>query len=87
MGRYRDKHRDTYRKPDKASGRVQGIDTDRNLDTDQESMKGYSTQINFQIETQIEGQLKMLEQAARDPDIGKDIDPWIDLSRDTDRYL
>lgn len=50
-------------------------------------MKGYSTKINFQIETQIEGQLKMLEQAARDPDTGKDIDPWIDLGRDTDRYL
>lgn len=50
-------------------------------------MKGYSTQVHFQIETQIEGQLKMLEQAARDPDTGKDIDPWIDLGRDTDRYL
>ena len=87
MCRYRDKHRDTYRKPDKGSGRVPGIDTDRNSDTDQESMKGYSTQIHFQIETKIEGQLKMLKQAARDPDTGKDIDPWIDLGRDTDRYL
>lgn len=50
-------------------------------------MKGYSTKTNFQIETQREGQLKMLEQAARDPDTGKDIDQWIDLGRDTDRYL